>query len=124
MILWWEASVAIFDQRGQQVTNQYNFNENGNINIGEVQNKTEFISELRKLQTELAKAVENNALESDKAIDAEYQLKKAVSQAEKPESEKKTLIKHLSNAKDLVSGVSGLAGAISQAIEKIPALFQ
>ena len=82
--------MAIFDQRHQQVTYQYN--ANGNINIGAVQNKLELISELKKLQTELATAIEAEALDKDSAIDADYQLKKAVSQAEKTTPDKPALI--------------------------------
>lgn len=113
--------MAIFDQRGQQVTYQYN--AAGNIDIGAVQNKLALISALRKLQIELDMAVEHNALDKKSAIAAEYELKNAVLEAEEIAPEKTTLIEHLSKAKDLVSSVSGLAGAISQAIEKIPVLF-
>ncbi len=113
--------MAVFDQRNQTVTYQYN--AAGNIDIGAIQNKLELTNELRKLQGELTTAIEHKALDNDSAIDAEYQLKKAVSQAEKIAPEKPVLIKHLSKAKELVSGVSGLAGAIGQAIEKISVLF-
>lgn len=110
-----------FDMRGQQVTYQYN--ASGNINIIAVQNKVELISGLRKLHAELTAAIEQKVLDKDCAIDADYQLKKAIVQAENLAPDKPALIEHLAKAKELVSGVSGLAGAIGQAIEKISILF-
>jgi len=44
----------IVDQRGQQVTYQYN--AAGDINIGAVQNRTELVGELRKLKGEIEQA--------------------------------------------------------------------
>ncbi|MGH8474968.1 MAG: hypothetical protein ACRER2_04225 [Methylococcales bacterium] len=114
-------SMAIFDQRYTQVTYQYN--AAGNIDIGAVQNKLEWIGEIKKLRQELETAIENKALDQDSGIDAEYQLKKAISQAEKSAPDQPALIEHLSKAKELVSGVSGLAGAIGLAIETITGLF-
>ena len=113
--------MAIFDQRGQHVTYQYN--AAGNINFGAVQNKVDMVGELRKLQQELNQAIAQKALEGDAAIDAEYLVKKAVAQAEKPRPDKATLLEHLTKAKDLVAGVSGLAGAFAQAVEKVGAIF-
>lgn len=113
--------MTIFDQRGQHVNYQYN--ASGNINIGAVQNKLELINQLRKLQEEVVIASEQKSLDKDNATDAEYKLKKAVLEAEKMEPDKPTLIEHLSTAEKLVSGVSSLAAAIGQAIEKIVDLF-
>ena len=113
--------MVIFDQRGQQVTYQYN--AAGDINFGAVQNKVDVLGELKKLQQELNQAIEQKALEGDVAIDAEYAVKKAVAQAENPQLDKSTLLEHLTKAKDLVAGVSGLAGAFAQAVEKVQAIF-
>ncbi len=67
--------MSTFDQRGQHVVYQYN--AAGDINFGAVQNKADVVGELRKLQTELATATEQKALDEDAAIDAESALKKA-----------------------------------------------
>ena len=42
--------MAIFDQRGQRVTYQYN--AAGDINFGAVQNRMDLVGELGKLQRE------------------------------------------------------------------------
>lgn len=116
--------MTVFDQRGQQVIYQYN--AAGDINFGAVQNKVNVAGELEKLQTELAKAIEAGLFDEDTATDAEYQLKKAVQQAKKPEPDKKTVLDHLKEAKALIEGVAaaaGLVGGLAQAAELVRTLF-
>ena len=74
--------MATFDQRGQQVTYQYN--AAGNINIGAVESAAEFERELGKLRDEVDKAGASGALKKDVALDAKYQLDKAAQQTVKP----------------------------------------
>ena len=119
---------TVFDQRGQKVTYQYN--AAGNINFGAVQNKVDVVAELEKLQAELDQAIESGVFDEDAATDAEYQLKKAVQQAKKPEPDKKTLLDHLNQAKGIIVGVAatvtaatGLATAFEKAIEVVQKLF-
>lgn len=110
-----------FDQRSQQVTRQYN--AAGDINFGAVQNKIDMVDELKKLLAELATATAQHVLDEEAAIDAESALKKALRQAEQPNPNKTTLLKHLNQAKNIVSGVAALVGAFNQAMEKVRALF-
>ena len=119
---------TVFDQRGQKVNYQYN--AAGNINFGAVQNKIDVIDQLEKLQIEVAKAVEGNAIDEDTATDVEYKLTKAVQQAKKPQPDKKSIVDYLNGAKELVAGVAtsaaavgGLVTAIAQAIEMIQKIF-
>ena len=113
--------MTVFDQRGQTVGWQYN--AAGNINFGAVSNRAAFHEELRKLEAEVASAISANAIEGEIAVDVEHAMKKAVIQAEKPEPEKSALVEYLTRAKDLVAGVSGLAGAFSAAIKQVQSLF-
>ncbi len=116
--------MATFDQRGQRVTYQYN--AAGDINFGAVQTKVDVAGELEKLQVELAKAAAAGVFEEDTATDVEYQLKKAVQQAKKPEPDKKSILDHLNEAKALIEGVAaaaGLVGALIQAAELVQKLF-
>lgn len=116
--------MPVFDQRGQHVTYQYN--AAGNINFGTVQNQVDVLDELTKLQAELTKAIEADIFDEDTATDAEYQLKKAVQQAQKPEPEKKTVLEHLQEAKALIEGVAAAAGlvtALSQAAAMVQKFF-
>lgn len=120
--------MTIFDQRGQQVIYQYN--AGGDINFGTVQNRTEVVTELEKLQDELDKAIDAEILDEDAATDAKYQLTKAVQQAKKPEPDKKTMLDHLNQAKGIIAGVAatvtaatGLAAAFEMAIEVVQKLF-
>jgi hypothetical protein len=113
--------MANFYQQGQHVHgDQYNAEA---INFGQVDNSADFLRELKNLQAELNKAIAAKAIPDENAIDAEYQMKKAVLQAEKPAPDKKTLVQHLTTAKELVANVGGLAVAITGAIAAVGALF-
>ncbi len=107
--------MAVFDQRGQHVTYQYN--AAGNINFGAVQNNMQVVAELEKLQAELAKAAQAGLFDEETATDADYQLKKAVQAAKKPEPDKKSVLEHLEEAKALIAGVAGAAGLVTGLIE-------
>jgi hypothetical protein len=116
--------MAIFDQRGQRVTYQYN--AAGNINFGAVQNQADLVGELEKLQQELAIAIQADVFDEEVSTDADYHLTKAVQQAKKPEPEKKTILDHLSSVKTLIEGVSaagGLITALTKAMELVRTLF-
>jgi hypothetical protein len=53
-------SMTVFDQSNQHVNYQYN--SNGDINFGAVQNRIDLVGELEKLKAELVKAGEGNRL--------------------------------------------------------------
>ena len=116
--------MTVFDQRHQKV--QYQYNAAGDINFGAVQNKMEVVAELGKLQAELAEAIRAGLFDEDTATDVEYQLKKAVQQAEKPEADKKSVLQHLQEARALIAGVAeaaGLVGALVEAADKVKDFF-
>ncbi|HOT91190.1 MAG TPA: hypothetical protein PLJ78_05275 [Anaerolineae bacterium] len=116
--------MTIFDQRGQHVTYQYN--AYGNINFGAVENKAELLGELKKLQEELREAIKKEAVTGDTAVDAQYNLDKAVLEAEKPQPDKKKLGDYPTTAKSVlenVAAVGGLVAALSKAVELVGTLF-
>jgi hypothetical protein len=116
--------MAIFDQRGQQVTYQYN--AAGDINLVAVQNRMDLVGELRKLQRGLTQARQVGVFDEGVATDAEYQLTKAVQDAKKPAPDKGTLLGHLGGAKTLVEGVAaagGLVTALTKAAELVQQFF-
>ena len=116
--------MATFDQRGQKVNYQYN--AAGNINFGSVQDKVDVSEELQKLLAEVRKAAEANVFGDEVAVDVEAKVKKAIIQSQKPESDKKTTIDYLNEAKALIEGItsaSGLVAGIVQAIEMIRRVF-
>jgi hypothetical protein len=110
-----ESKKVIFDQRDQIVNYQYN--AAGDINIGAVQNRMEAVGQLEKILAELGKATQAGAISGDVAVEAEYQLKKAVQLAQKPEADKKTLLEHLSKAKSFVENVAATGGLVSALIK-------
>ena len=116
--------MPIFDQRGQQVTYQYN--AAGDINIGAVQDRTELVGELRKLGREVDQAAGGGVLEQTVATEARDQLDKAVQQAEKPTPNKNVLVGYLTTAQELVkeaTAATGLVAGLVQAIDKVRVLF-
>jgi hypothetical protein len=111
--------VNIFDQRGQNVNYQYNAARD--INFAQAQNRFQLVEELEKLQDEIAKTVGANLLGEDVAIEADYEIRKAVQQA-KSDGGSSKVIEHLAKLKALVSGVNelidlsnGITGAIEAA---------
>jgi hypothetical protein len=116
--------MAIFNQRGQQVTYQYN--AAGDINFGAVQNRMDLVGELGKLPREVTQARQAGVFDEGVATDAEYQLTKAVQEAKKPAPDKGTVLGHLTNAKTLVEGVAatgGIVTALTKAVELVQRFF-
>lgn len=118
--------MAKFDQRNQKVTNQINAEAIGNVNFGIIQDKTEFVAELRKLLSEIQKANQFGNIKEDISIDVESHIRKAVLEIEKPEPKKNSVIEHLEGAKKLLDGITsatGLVGALMQAAKIAGSLF-
>ncbi len=116
--------VSVFDQRNQQVNYQYN--AAGDINFGAVQNQIALVHQLEALKAELRKAGDAQVIDGEIVDDAEYQLTKAISQAKKPEPDKKTLVEHLSTAKtflETTAAAVALVGDIGAAIDAVQKLF-
>jgi len=112
--------MATFNQQNQTVQTQYNAET---INFNQAQTSDEFFTKLEQLQSELDKAIQAQAITGENAIDAQMHIKKAILQAKESTPNKKTLIEHLTSAKDLVTNVGGLVTAITGAIATIGALF-
>jgi hypothetical protein len=107
--------MSTFDQRGQKVT--YQFNAAGDINIEAVRNRQEAVVQLQKLLAEFEKAAQAKAIPDDVAVDAEYQLKKALQLAVKPEGDKKTILEYLGKAKTFLENVAAAGGLVHTLIE-------
>jgi hypothetical protein len=114
--------MAIFDQRGQRVTYQYN--AAGDINFGAVQNRADFVGELGKLQGEMTKARQAGVVDEEVATDAEYHLTKAIQEAKKPAPDKKTILDRLSGAKTLIEGVAAAGGLVTGLVKAIELVQQ
>jgi len=116
--------MSIFDQSGQQVTNQYN--AAGDINFGAVQNRTDLVGELQKIKAELPKATQAGVIDEEKETEATYQVTKAIQQAQKPEPDKMTIVDHLNKAKDVLVDVTAagtMVTALAQAMDLVHKLF-
>lgn len=109
--------MSVFDQRDQNVNYQYN--AAGNINIDNVQNADDLIGELAKLLDEIGKAKQVGVIDEDDAIDAEYQVQKAIQVAKKPEPDKKSFADHMSRAKMLLDGTKETAGLVTAVLKLI-----
>lgn len=93
------------------------------INFGHVQTHDDFSKELKHLQSELDKAIEAKAITGEHAKDAETHMKKALLQAGESSPDKKTLIDHLTQVKELVTSIEGLVTVFASAITAVGALF-
>lgn len=118
------AKMTTFDQRNQQVGYQYN--AAGNINFGSIQTPADLLTELEKFKEEFDNAVQAGIFDEDVAIDAEYEVKKAIQEAKKPEPNKQTILERLQGAKALIAGVAAAAGlikALAEAADVVKHLF-
>lgn len=103
--------MSVFDQRGQNVNYQYN--AAGDINIEAVQNSADLIEELGKLKTEIEKAQIAGIINEDDAIDAEYQVQKAIQAAKKSKPDKTSFMEHIERAKGLLEGATAATDLVN-----------
>ena len=104
----------------------YQYNAAGDINFELVQNRVELVAELEKLKSELSKASSAGAIDAEIVTDAEYQITKAIQQAQKPQPDKKTIVDHLNSAKKFIDGVvvgGGMVAGLVKAITLVQQLF-
>lgn len=116
--------MAIFDQRNQKVTYQYN--AAGNINFGAVVSQEDFIEQLRNLRKEIDEAVNSGAISKKTAVDVTYQIDKAILETQELKPSKKSLEQHLKGAKALLEGITAAAGLVAgmaKAVALVGALF-
>jgi hypothetical protein len=109
--------MAKFIQTGQQVNNQVNAESIGVVNFGAVQSKMELASELRKLLSALQKETKAGKIDKKISSKAETHINKAVSEAEKPEPKKQTMLDHIEGAKGLLDGISSATGLVTALIQ-------
>lgn len=112
-------NVSIFDQRGQEVTYQYN--AAGDISVASAQTGEELISELGKLRRELMRARELGALEEDTAVKTEYHLIEAIEAAEKEDLDEKSFREHIGKAKGLLEDTAAAVGLVTALVKVMEA---
>ncbi len=127
--------IAQFDMSGQQVQgdqhiagrDQYNAGRDQyvaqrDMNIGAVQTTADLVALLEGLKEEVTKSKGSGIIDKKKATDVEYQITKAVQEAEEPKPEKKTILNHLTTAKSFIEDIAaatGLVTTIAGAIEAV-----
>lgn len=116
--------MTTFDQRGQNVTYQYN--AAGNINFNNADTKAKVTDELEKLKEEFDRAFALGLFDEATATNLEYQIKKAILEATKETPTKNTIVEHLNKAKDLIieiAAAAGLVKALTEAINVVKEIF-
>ena len=127
--------MAQFDMSGQQVKgnqniagrDQYNAGRDQYIakrdmNFGAVQNTADLVAALEGLKEEVAKAKGSGIIDKKKATDVEYQITKAVQEAEEPKPDKKTILDHLTTAKSFIEDVAAAGGLVTTIVGAIEAV--
>lgn len=104
-------NMTTFDQRGQQLSDQYNAARD--ININEVQDKNELANELEKLRQEVERAKELDAISQDAAVEAEYHLLQATKEAKKETPDKEGFSEHMEGAITALEGLTKAAGLVN-----------
>lgn len=108
--------VSIFDQRDQEVHGpQSNYGAGRDINFGDIQSRTWYVTELEKLLPLLAEIPNQHA---DQRQSAEQNLREAIAEANKPDADKSRLRQLLSSARNVLTTVAA-AATIVNAITKV-----
>lgn len=114
-------SMPYFDQRGQEVTNQYN--AAGNISIGAVLDKEDLVLALGKMLRDISDAKDSGAIDEQSAAAAENHLRQAETEAKRDKPDKSRLLKHASEAATLIQ-VMAAASALPQNLHNLVHLIQ
>lgn len=107
-----------FDQRGQTVNYQYN--AAGNVNIGSVHSRDDFVAQLDQLKAELKKVGEAKLLDELTESRLKTLILEAITESKKAQPEKSTVVDYLKRAGEAISGIASvaeLAGGIATACE-------
>lgn len=91
----------VFDQRGQIIGHQ--FNAAGSINFSYIQGRAEIIDQLRKLKSEMTKASESQAIDSEVITDLQYLIQKSIDQIQKAEPNKSAVLEYLTQARNWIT---------------------
>ncbi len=116
--------MAVFDQRGQKVTYQYNVA--GDLHLEAVGSRDEAVRQLEKLAAEVRRAVEAGVLEGEAGEAAREHLAQAAGEAAREAPDKEGILAHVDRAKTVVEGVSaagGLLDALVRAVEMVQNFF-
>lgn len=110
-----------FYQQEQEVGgNQYN--AEGDMYIGGVQNVEELGKLLENLKQQLAQARQQGKLDADISTNAEERVDEALKQAKKPTPNKTHILKYLNAAKGIVEGVAAAGGIVTTLVQVVEAV--
>jgi hypothetical protein len=118
---------SYFDQRGQRVTHQVNVvGTASGIDFSEAADRATLVAQLERLKSAMTGAAERGDLPPEQALDADYQVAKALHQAGSPTPDGGRIVGHLTEARSVLTATAAAAGivtAIGQAIEAVQRLF-
>jgi hypothetical protein len=107
-----------FDQRGQTVTHQYN--AAGNINVGAIHSREDFVAQLGLLKAELKKASDASLIDELTESRLKTLILEALAESKKSQPEKSSVVSYLNKAAEgisTISGVTELADGIKKCYE-------
>ena len=103
--------MAVFDQRNQTVTYQYN--AAGDINLTQVTNRAEFATLLDRLVSEIDQAEKAGALDAKQAGGAKSMVQKATAEAGQAKPDKTKIADYINGAKSVVEGITAMDGLVT-----------
>lgn len=108
--------MAKFDLSHSKVTNQVVAESINTVNFGTIQSKDELIVELRKIISEINKAVKSGDINKKVSVDVNLHIEKAITETEKPDPKKKPIIEHIESAGKLLNGVTSASNLVTSLI--------
>lgn len=107
--------VTVFDQRGQQVTYQYN--AAGNIRIADANSSEDLAEELAKLRAEIERAKLAGVVTEDTAIETQFHLLEASRELEGAKPDQKSILSNIGKARALLDDVAAAAGLVTALVK-------
>jgi hypothetical protein len=115
-----------FNQNVQNQHVNHQYNAAGDINFAGVQDQVGLVTQLEKLQAEVSRAGQAGVIDEESFMDTEYQLKKVVQEAKKPQPDKQSLLQRIQDATILIGGIaaaSDLVKGFAEAAQTIQRLL-
>ena len=117
-----------FDQKGQIVHGpQTNVvGDVGTINVGAVDNPADLVAELERLKAYLTEAGQRGDIDQELAVEAEYRVAQARTEAAKPSPDRDRFLGYLTQAQDLLktaAAATGVVTALTKLAEAAQQLF-
>ena len=109
--------MAKFDQRGQNVVNQVNTDMVDKIHFGDSGGVKRLREAVLKVENEVNWYLRTRDIEKDVLEEVNIHLKKILNELEHTNPRKNTILRHLKETADMLTGISEAAGVVTALLQ-------